>query len=153
MNQKRVWIVAAVIAATIVMSVGYLLVSKQMNPAPQAAQQANDLPLPAESNAKGTYTAYTAKALASASGRKVLFFHASWCPQCRQIETDITAQGVPAGMTILKVNYDTETDLKQKYSVTLQTTIVEVDDNGDQIKKFVAYDTPTLSAVVKALQE
>jgi hypothetical protein len=47
------------------------------------------------------------------------------------------------------VDYDTHTALRQKYGVTLQTTIVRVDDEGKLVKKYVAYQDPSLEAVVK----
>lgn len=101
--------------------------------------------------AAGAYVDYNDQVLAETQGRRWLFFHAGWCPQCRALETDIKEQGVPDGVTIFKVNYDTAADLKKKYSVTLQTTFVEVDESGNEIQKFVAYDDPTLQAVMNAL--
>lgn len=95
----------------------------------------------------GTYTDYSEQALDNAEGQAVLFFHAPWCPQCRAIEDDIQQLGVPAGYTILKVDYDTRQDLRQKYGVRLQTTFVKVAPNGDKISDFVAYNEPTLAAL------
>lgn len=117
---------------------------QSQTPAPQAETAPNVQP--------GTYTSYTAEAFAAASGRRVLFFHAGWCPQCRELETSITNTGVPAGMTIFKVDYDTNTSLRQQYGVTLQTTVVEVSESGDLLKKHVAYNDPSLPAVLKALE-
>lgn len=95
----------------------------------------------------GIYKDYSVEALASVTGKKYLFFHAPWCPQCRNIENGIKAQGVPAGFTILKVDYDSNQSLRQKYGVTLQTTFVSLDDNNDGTGKYVAYDEPTFDAV------
>lgn len=99
----------------------------------------------------GVYTEYTAEKLASTTGQKVLFFHASWCPQCRSIEKGITPSEIPTGTTIFKVDYDTNQDLRKKYGVTLQTTFVVVDDNLNLVKKHVGYDQPTFDAVKKAI--
>lgn len=70
----------------------------------------------AESAAKqpGVYTEYQEGLVASTDGVKVLFFHAPWCPQCRMIEADIESDGVPDGVTILKVDYDTNQALDRK---------------------------------------
>lgn len=103
------------------------------------------------STVAGTYVPYSEEAFAAAEGRRWLFFHAGWCPQCRAIENDIKEQGAPDGVTILKVNYDSESALKKKYGVTLQTTFIEVDADGNEIQKFVAYDTPSLQAVMNVL--
>jgi hypothetical protein len=155
MNAKQTWIVVGAIGAVIASAIGYIVLTKP--PAAKAPNQATPTsqqpsnPAPTPEQAKGAYLDYSQQALTAAQGRKVLFFHASWCPQCRDIEASIKSLGVPDGMTIFKVNYDTTTNLKQRYGVTLQTTIVEVDDQGNQITKHVAYDEPSLPAVLKAL--
>lgn len=100
-----------------------------------------------ETKATGSYVDYSEAELAESSGKKVLFFHAPWCPQCRSIEQGILEQGVPKGYTILKVDYDSSTELKQKYGVTLQTTFVKLDDDNNAVDKYVAYDEPTFDAV------
>lgn len=99
----------------------------------------------------GAYVEYSDDAIAQAEGRVLLFFHAPWCPQCRSVESDILAQGVPDGVTIIKVDYDSRQDLRQQYGVTLQTTFVEVDADGAEVQKHVAYDDPHLDAVVAAM--
>lgn len=99
----------------------------------------------------GTYVEYNDGVIAATPGTKLLFFHAPWCPQCRELEADIKRMGVPDGITVIQIDYDTHQQLRQKYGVTLQTTVVKVDDNGELIKKFVAYDDPSLEALVKNL--
>jgi thioredoxin 1 len=87
----------------------------------------------------GTYAAYSADTLAMAQkGKTVLFFHAGWCPTCRSADSDITAGAatIPAGVTILKTDYDKEVALKQKYGVTTQHTFVEVDSTGKMLQKW-----------------
>ena len=97
----------------------------------------------------GKYIDYDKSALTTTPGTKLLFFHAPWCPQCRDLEADIERDGVPMGVTIFKVDYDTNQTLRQKYGVTLQTTIVRVDDNGEFVSKFVAYDDPSMDSIKK----
>lgn len=99
----------------------------------------------------GNYVAYSADAIAAANGTKVLFFHAPWCPQCKALDASIKAGPIPANTTIIKVDYDSSQALKQKYGVTTQTTLVLVDDNGNLVKKYVAYSTPSLSALITNL--
>lgn len=101
----------------------------------------------AEQLPSGVYVQYSDTAIASAEGQKVLFFHAPWCSQCRSIESGIYEQGVPTGVTIIKVDYDTNQELRKKYGVTIQTTFVKIDDQGGFISKYVAYDEPTFDAV------
>ncbi len=101
----------------------------------------------------GAYLPYEASKLAMAnSGDVVLFFRASWCPSCRALDADINAHrgDIPAGLTILDVNYDTETALKQKYGVTYQHTLVQVAADGTLIKKWSGGST--LGTVVAQVQ-
>lgn len=161
-GSRKSWIIIAVIAVVVGAGFTYVLVDDDMSTpytqttspstANEDAQKTNE-PASAENTTAGQYIDYSASALADANGRKWLFFYAPWCPQCRALESDIKSKGVPSGITILKVDYDSETSLKKKYGVTLQTTIVEVNDSGELVEKYVAYDDPTLDAVVKALGE
>ncbi|MEZ4104173.1 MAG: thioredoxin family protein [Candidatus Paceibacterota bacterium] len=85
----------------------------------------------------GSYEAYSTDKLALANeGDVVLFFHASWCPSCRAADKSIKETGVPDGLTILKLDYDKETELKKKYGVTTQHTFIQVDADGNLIKKW-----------------
>ncbi len=118
-------------------------------PAPSASP--TDAAAETDAAASGVYVDYSPTAIADAEGRALLFFHAPWCPQCRSVEADILSEGVPAGVTIIKVDYDSHQDLRQQYGVTLQTTFVEVDSSGAGLQTYVAYDDPHLQAVVDAM--
>ena len=109
-----------------------------------------DAMMEADSNVlHGTYEAYTADKLALAnSGDVVLFFHASWCPTCRAADASIRSTGVPDGLAILKLDFDTQTELKKKYGVTVQHTFVQVDAHGNLLKKW----TGSASAAAVASQ-
>lgn len=100
-----------------------------------------------QGNKEGVYIDYSETALANANGQKVLFFHAPWCPQCRSIEKGIVPGAIPSGLTIIKVDYDSNQELRRKYGVTLQTTFVRVDERLNLIDKYVAYDEPTFESV------
>ncbi len=99
----------------------------------------------------GTYVAYDEASFLKTAGSKILFFHAPWCPQCRALEASINSGTIPTGVTISKVDYDSHQALRKKYGVTIQTTLVLLDDEGKLIKRYVAYDEPTLASVVKNL--
>jgi len=88
---------------------------------------------------KGSYEVYAPEKLALANeGKAVLYFHADWCPICRQIEGEIHSSParIPSGVHILKVDYDTATALRQKYGVTYQHTFVQVNAEGGMIAKW-----------------
>lgn len=86
----------------------------------------------------GVYLPYTSTAVAQANGNIVLFFHANWCPTCVANEKDIKAnlKDIPKSLTLLKVNYDDATALKELYGITAQHTFVQVDNSGKLIKKW-----------------
>lgn len=86
----------------------------------------------------GIYQEYATEKVTNAktSDKVILFFHASWCSTCQSIERDINANldSIPADVKILKVDYDSEDDLKDKYGVRQQYTMVQVDNSGEKIK-------------------
>lgn len=102
---------------------------------------------------KGSYEVYSPEKLALAkTGKVVLFFRASWCPTCRTLDANIRANlgSIPDGVAILDVDYDDSTVLKQKYGVTYQHTLVQVDASGTQITKWTG--SPTLASLVSNIK-
>ncbi len=103
-----------------------------------------------QASSAGTYEAYSASKVSSApaNATTVVFFHASWCPSCRSLDANINASAstIPAGYTILKADYDAETELRKKYGVTTQHTLVQIDSEGNLIKKWTG--SPTLASVL-----
>lgn len=102
----------------------------------------------------GAYQDYAPEKVAAAGdGTVLLYFHADWCPICRPLDADIRSNedDIPAGITILKVDFDTATDLRQKYGVTVQHTIVQIDSEGEMLKRWSVMD-PQLSAILSAVQ-
>jgi thioredoxin 1 len=101
----------------------------------------------------GSYEKYSPEKIARAEeGGVVLFFRASWCPTCRALDANIRTNlnAIPAGVTILDVDYDNSTALKQKYGVTYQHTFVQVDASGNQIAKWTG--SPTLLELLAKIQ-
>lgn len=119
--------------------------------AEEAQTETSATPQPSAATNPGIYVDYSSDVIAKTPGTKLLFFYAPWCPQCRALEADIKQAGVPSDVAIIKVDYDSNQALRQKYGVTIQTTIVKVDDSGELVEKYVAYDEPTLRAVTDAL--
>ncbi|USN54986.1 MAG: thioredoxin family protein [Candidatus Peribacteria bacterium] len=80
------------------------------------------------------YLNYSPELLASslAEGKQVvLYFHADWCPTCQVLEKNIEKNNgdMPVQQVILKVEYDTEKELKKTYGVTAQHTLVYLTSN------------------------
>lgn len=89
--------------------------------------------------AGGEYVDYNPQLLERANnGNVVLFFHAGWCPTCKVLDSALKKDlsKFPKDLTILKVDYDNSSDLKKKYAVTYQHTLVQVDAQGNEINKW-----------------
>lgn len=101
----------------------------------------------------GYYVDYSETALSQATskGKAVLFFHAAWCPTCKAANEAFlkNADQIPANVTILKTDYDTQTALKQKYAITYQHTFVQVNENGDELAKWNGGDIEELKNNIK----
>jgi thiol-disulfide isomerase/thioredoxin len=162
---KKVISIIALFLVVIAAAVAYLAFdtpSTDTSYAPSTERQSTTRPSPADtpdqatppdSPAKAQYIEYAADTFRTDQGQKVLFFHADWCPQCRAIDADIK-QNIESlkGVTIYKVNYDSEIELRKQYGVTLQTTLVKTDGAGKAVDTFVAYDTPSLQSARDNLQ-
>ena len=103
--------------------------------APMASESPATSPAAASAGAYIDYAAY-ARDPAAATGKVVLFFHATWCPICREVEESLTSAPVPAGLTVVKVDFDDAGELRQRYGVTVQHTFVQVDAQGRQLAKW-----------------
>lgn len=102
----------------------------------------------------GEYLTYTSEILEQrqASGQKVvLFFYASWCPFCQSADKAFIERSseIPAGVTVLKTDYDSQTALKAKYGVNYQHTFVQIDQDGNQVAKWVSGDIDALNSNLK----
>jgi thiol-disulfide isomerase/thioredoxin len=102
----------------------------------------------------GSYLDYSTQAVADAqkAGNKVvLFFHAAWCPYCKAADAAFKANldKIPSGITVLKTDYDSNTELKTKYGVTYQHTFVQIDNNGNLVTKWVSGDIDLLKQSIK----
>ncbi|MEK7177083.1 MAG: thioredoxin family protein [Patescibacteria group bacterium] len=102
---------------------------------------------------KGSYETYSSEKLSLASTNKVvLFFRASWCPTCRALDSDIRSnlESIPENLIILDVDYDNSTALKQKYGITRQHTLVQVDASGVALNKWTG--SPTLLNLISKVK-
>jgi thioredoxin 1 len=91
------------------------------------------------------YLDYSPEAFVAAnSTRRVLFFHANWCPTCGPADVSFIEgmEKIPSDVTVFKVDYnDTETDqleedLAEEYGVTYQHTFVQVDEGGKDVVRW-----------------
>ena len=98
-----------------------------------------------------TYDQYQASKDKYADSKVVLFFNAKWCPACRAINEALTSDPgkIPAKTTVVCVDYDQHTDLRQRYGVTTQHTFVQIDTNGEKTRQWVS---TSVDALLKELQ-
>jgi len=91
-----------------------------------------------ETELAGLYTQYDGNLEQYAGKDIILFFKADWCPSCRALDGDIKSKldSIPDSVVLLELNYDTETELRKKYGVTTQHTMVHVDADGTAITKW-----------------
>lgn len=82
------------------------------------------------------YKEYSTEALANTKWNIVIAFLATWCPACVNADKNLSSETISEWLTILKADYDTYTDLRQKYWVTSQHTFVQVDNTWKMINKW-----------------
>jgi len=73
----------------------------------------------------------------------VLFFNAPWCSTCQEANKNLNASKgeFPNGLTVVSVDYDSNTDLRKEYGVTTQHTFVQISPDGTEIKKWSGSST------------
>ena len=100
----------------------------------------------------GSYEDYSPEKVAQGDGKKLIFFHANWCPTCHGLDKNINKniEDIPSDVSILKADFDKENDIKRKYGVTVQHTLVQVDNGGNLIAKWTG--SPTLSSVLNQIK-
>jgi thiol-disulfide isomerase/thioredoxin len=156
MGKKHVLIILAALCVLTVALIAVMLAPQQMTSTPQAPTEDTSQQDTASQNATGPaapgeYRDYQEGDIQRVAGTKILFFYAPWCPQCRALEKSIKEGSIPSGVTILKVDYDTNQALRQTYGISIQTSLARVDDTGKLLAKYVAYDRPTLQALIEHL--
>lgn len=131
--------------AAIITGGGFYLVKKSFTPSNQeTAMMTNQEAVSEDENKQaalnsGSYIDYSSQDFAANQNhRRILFFYASWCPTCRPADADFQANKdkLPEDVVLFRVNYDTETELKEKYNITYQHTFVQVDENGSEIARW-----------------
>lgn len=106
--------------------------------------------------APGAYRDFSEELLAEPGyERNILFVHAPWCPECQAFDDSLNGADIPDGVQFLKIDYDSNRDeLKQKYGVDIQSTFVEVDDEGEKVSLWVGYGKDrSLDAIFDGLDD
>ena len=70
----------------------------------------------------------------------MLFFAAtSWCQSCSKLDHELieNISNIPSDTTVLKVDFDNDQAMNNKYSVTAQHTLVVLDSQGNELKRWL----------------
>lgn len=84
------------------------------------------------------YKNYSTKALKNSWDKDiVLFFHADWCSTCKSFEKKVLSEKIPENILILKVDFDSNLELRKKYNIVTQTSFVLVDNKWNLKKRWI----------------
>ena len=150
---SSVWILAIIGFVVILSGIVFVVSRQKSNTEPDritlnvnndssttiSIQSPNEGESSAVNKAQTRYQTYTPSAFAAAQDQKrVLYFHANWCPVCRPIDREFQekADQIPTGVVVFKTDYDTESELKKKYAITYQHTFVQIDAAGNEVLKW-----------------
>lgn len=81
----------------------------------------------------------------------VLFFNAAWCSKCKKARDNFEAsrKQIPEDLTIVMVDFDTSIELRKRYGVTVQHTLIQIDRAGEVLAKWSG--SVTVAEIVKQL--
>lgn len=97
---------------------------------------------------------YTAAAFTQAqqAGKPLaVLFHADWCPTCRAQEKTLKEMQSESGLdlTVFVADYDTEKDLKRKFGVRAQSTLIALKGQTVTARVIGGTSAETLRAALK----
>ncbi|QQG43193.1 MAG: hypothetical protein HYW45_03255 [Candidatus Daviesbacteria bacterium] len=127
-----------IVSSLVVIAIGFLFFRDGFNKPQNTVSNTNSPVLMDRLN----YIDYSEQNLISAkrNGRPVLFFAATvWCQTCQALEKEIQERGdsLPPDVTILKVDYDHDGTMNTKFGVTSQHTLIVLDENGKEKKRWI----------------
>lgn len=133
MNNKL--LIGLVIGALVLGGVVYVVTNQKTATTDKQTMKKEEKETMTKDATSPRYVAYSKEAFDAASEKKrVLYFHASWCPVCRPLDKEFSENSgkIPEDVILFKTEYDKEEALKIKYGVTYQHTFVQVDGQGNE---------------------
>ncbi len=162
---RKIIIILVVIVVIVAVALGaWQLLSKDKDKVGTEAQSKNSSSQEAveeEKNQKpeegvmkeGRYVDYEPKQVGvEGYDTTVLFFHAPWCPDCQAMDQAINEGNLPAGTQILKVDYDSNKELRKQYGVTVQTTFIRVDTSGEKEESWIGNGDASLEEILENIK-
>ena len=118
----------------------WFLFFNESEPADNQSGSSSDTTPPASPSSSSRYLAYSSSAFDQQADKdRWLFFYLASCPKCVALDENIVANqlDIPAEVVIFKVDFSQQQDLRQRYGVTLQTTVLVTDAKGQERQRFV----------------
>lgn len=148
------WIISSIVVITILVVAVMMAPSNVKNSKEELVTSTNTTTTEPSSNVTsidGRYVDYNADFIGDTSyNTTILFFYAPWCPECRGFDQAILAGDIPANTQILKLDYDSSQELRKQYGVTIQTTFVRVDKNGNKLGLWSGYgEDKSIEAIIE----
>lgn len=78
-----------------------------------------------------------------------LYFKANWCLNCKLLEDELKEKGFPDGIDIYEVDFDQAKDLREKYSVNNQHTLILLNDKEEEIWRDMSWDYTKVIETIK----
>lgn len=117
------------------------LTNSQINTATEVATT-EEIPVASSTESLIAYSDYNGEDLSNVWKQTVLFFHQASCGTCVKTDKDIMSQSeLPDNLNIIKIDFDTETELNAKYWVTTKHTFVLIDEDGKMLAKEIGLAT------------
>lgn len=154
-RRKRNGIIAASIACILVIGALYLGVRSQKThvqvPPVQTATTPGKQQVQQESGAHITLADYMANQPKYQDYQLIYFFKTDWCFVCNVVKADMRANPtrLPAKTVFVEVDFEKDTELRQKYNVQQQASFVQVDEAGKQIAEWQPQNLGEVLAGIK----
>jgi len=102
---------------------------------------------------KATYTEFTVDAFKEAKGTRVLFFYVDTSQASKDLDADIlkNIKKFKTDTTLFKIDFNKEKDIAKAYGVVKETTILKFNEKTEVSGVFIAYDYPTVTALITNL--
>lgn len=82
-----------------------------------------------------------------------LYFKANWCLNCKLLEEELKEKGFPDWVDIYEVDFDEAQDLRKKYLVNNQHTLVILDREKKEIWRDISWNyNKVIETIEKALE-
>ncbi len=149
---KSIMIFAGIIVILIIGVLTYSFINQKKSREQTISEDITAIPTTFVKNGEinKKYLDYSQENISLAENHQVLLlFMADWCVSCKQLDIDIlnNISTIPDEILILKVNYESDTQTKDKYQVDTPHTVVLIDNQGNELKRWIG--SLTLDALIK----